>query len=230
MSEFLINQLSAPQDHITKLLARSGEDKSASDHPTRHNILSRLWSLHRDERIRHGDTIIVFYAGYGARYSSGGILRHGVRVKEFDLDWNTFYQRNYVNFEGPDDNFGHPLIDAIAPVDRGRPDLDPNYLGRTVPDICDRELNTIFTITRQKKGPNIVFIADCSHFTSPVRCRCIDCVCGASWPCRSLEPLPGDSMQEMLLRAQWNIDAYVKVCILPVIFYGWKVIGITATY
>jgi len=217
MSEFLINRLSVPQDHITKLLARGREDRSASDHPTRHNILSKLWSLHQDERIRHGDTIIVFYAGCGTRYSSGGILRHGARVEESDLDWNSFYQRNYVNFEGPDDTSGHPLIDAIAPTDRGRPDPDPKYLGRTVPDICDRELNTIFTITRQKKGPNIVFIADCSHFAIPIRTT--NPVYG-SWWYRSLMPLLEDSMQNMLLRAQWNIDTYVKVCILPVVYHG----------
>ena len=216
MSEFLINRLSVPEDHITKLLSRSGGDRSTSDYPTRHNILSKLWSLHNDKRIRHGDTIIVYYAGYGTRYNSGGVLRHGVRVEESDLNWNEFYQRNCINFDGPKSNsgfYGHPLIDAITPVDRGDPDPDPNYLGRRVPDICDRELNTIFTITRQKKGPNIVFIADCSHFALPIR-GTVHYEGGTHWTYRSQMPMLGDSMQEMLLRAQWNIDTYVKVCIL----------------
>ena len=229
MSKFLINRLSVPEDHITKLLSRRRGDRSASDPPTRHNILSKLWSLHKDRRIQHGDTIIVYYAGCGTRYNSGGVLRHGVRVGESDLKWNAFYQRNCINFDGPNSNsgfHGHPLIDAIAPVDRGDPDPDPNYLGRRVPDICDRELNTIFTITRQKKGSNIVFIADCSHFAMPIQ----GTVIGTLWRYRSTMPLPGDSMQEMLLRAQWNIDTYDKVCIPPVVCYGLiEVIGITTT-
>lgn len=219
MYKFLIDRLSVPQDHITTLLARSGEDKSAPDHPTRHNILSNLWSLHQDNRIQYGDTIIVFYAGYGARYyGSGGILRHGVRVEESDLDWNSFYQRNRMQFEGLDDDSGRPFIDAIVPADRGYPDPDPNNLGRSVPDICDRELNTILSITQQKKGPNIVFIADCGYFAIPTRAT--NCWDGTPWRHRSLMPLPGDSMQEMLLRAQWNIDTYIKVCMFTAVCYG----------
>ena len=45
-----------------------------------------------------------------------------------------------------DDNPGSPFIDGIVPADCGEPDTDPSYLGRRVPDICDRELNTIFTV------------------------------------------------------------------------------------
>jgi hypothetical protein len=116
---------------------------------------------------------------------------------------------------------GGPFIDSIVPADRGLQDTDPSYLGRKVPDICDRELNTIFAITRQKKGPNILFIADCCHSASVARSG-LDVT---KWRNRALPPLGRDDMQEMLLRAQWNIDNRVsgiwsRVCIFPVVYGG----------
>jgi hypothetical protein len=67
MSKFLTEKLSVPQDHVTALV-----------NPRRKTILSGLWSLHQDERIRYGDTIIVFYSGHGSTHSSGGVLRGGI--------------------------------------------------------------------------------------------------------------------------------------------------------
>jgi len=210
MSEFLTDHLGVPKDNITELLAPERGDKSSNNYPTRRNILSNLWSLHQDERIRHGDTIIVFYAGHGAVYHFG-VLRGAVQVEESDRDWNSFYQRNHIELDA---NRSGPFIDAIVPVDRGLPDSDPTYSGKNVPDICDRELNTIFTITRQKKGPNILFIADCGRAAPAVRSP-LDVT---TWRTRALPPLWYNT-QEMLLRAQWNIDKY-KVCIFPVFYYG----------
>ncbi len=195
MSEFLTDHLGVPKDNITELLAPERGDKSSNNYPTRRNILSNLWSLHQDERIRHGDIIIVFYAGHGAVYDSGAVLRGAVQAEESDRDWNSF-------------------MDAIVPADRGQPDSDPTYSGKKIPDICDRELNTIFTITRQKKGPNILFIADCGRAAPAVRSP-LDVT---TWRTRALPPLWYNT-QEMLLRAQWNIDKY-KVCIFPVFYYG----------
>ena len=218
MFKFLTKRLSVPDNHITKLLAPSWEreaDKSSSTYPTRQNILSELWSLHRDNRIQHGDTIIVFYAGHGVNYSSGGLLRSGIRVTESDRgDWNSFYQRNRINFKELDDYPTGPFIDGIVPANRGEPDSEPIYSGRKVPDICDRELNTIFTVTRQRKGPNILFIADCCHAASVSR--------GApdvtKWRTRALPPLGRDDMEEMLLRAEWNIYRFT-VRIFPYLLW-----------
>jgi len=109
-----------------------------------------------------------------------------------------------------------PFIDAIAPADRGQEDCDPRYVGTKMPYICDRELNAIFAITREKKGPNIVFIADCCHSASVARD-------GLSRN-RALRPLPSvdyDHLHEMLSRAQQNVDANAsQLCIFSVIFYG----------
>jgi len=195
MSEFLTDRLGVPKDNITELLAPKGGDESSHNYPTRQNIVSNLWSLHQDERIRHGDIIIVFYAGHGAVYDPGSVLRGAVQAEESDRDWNSF-------------------MDAIVPPDRGLPDSDPTYSGKNVPDICDRELNTIFTITRQKKGPNILFIADSGRAAPAVRSP----PDVTTWRTRALPPLWYNT-QEMLLRAQWNIEKY-KVCIFPVFCYG----------
>jgi len=216
MSEFLKVRLSVPPDHITELLARS-HDSPSSNYPTRQNILSKLWSLRRDERIKYGDTIIVFYSGHGAAYSSGGLLRSDIRVEESDRDWNSFYQRNRINFHELNDNPSGPFIDSIVPADRGELDSDPSYFGTRIPDICDRELNTIFTVTRQVKGPNILFIADCCFAASVARSG----PDVTKWRDRSLPPLERDDMKEMLLRAQWNINRLAwEVCIFPVVYYG----------
>jgi len=150
-----------PQDHITELLAPEGGDTSSHTYPTRQNILSKLWSLHQDERIRHGDTIIVFYAGHGALYSSGA-----AEIKETNSDQKSSHPRKPFNVDELKTSVKGSFIDAIVPADRGLPDPDPTYHGKKVPDICDRELNTIFTITGQKKGPNILFIADCFYAAS----------------------------------------------------------------
>jgi hypothetical protein len=216
MSEFLTDHLGVPKDNITELLAPRGGDTSSHNYPIRQNIVSSLWSLHQDERIRNGDIIIVFYAGHGAVYDSGAVLRGAVQAEEPDRDWNSFMDavlRGAVQAEEPDRDW-NSFMDAIVPPDAGLPDSDPTYSGKNVPDICDRELNTIFTITRQKKGPNILFIADCGRATPAVRSP----TDVATWTTRALPPLWYNT-QEMLLRAQWNIDKY-KVCIFPVFCYG----------
>jgi hypothetical protein len=220
MAKFLTNRLAVPQDHITKLFAREGDDRSSSDYPSRQNILSRLWSLHQDRRIQHGDVIVVFYAGHGVVYSSGGVLRNSIDVDESDLNGGSHYQRKRINFEELEDVPGGPFIDSIVPADRGLPDTDPSYLGRKVPDICDRELNAIFTTTRHMKGPNILFIADCCHSAGITRNSS-----NMTWGDRALPPLGRDEMQEMLLRAQWNIDSRIAsissmVCILSIVYCG----------
>ena len=196
ITEYFINHLSVPPGNITKLLARHGDEesvRSSADYPTRKNILSKLWSLHQDPRIRYGDTIVIFYAGHGSSYNIRRLCfkksgRNRINVEEV---------RETLNPSGP-------LMDAIAPVDRGEEDSDPDYIGTRVPDICDRELNAIFTLTRQKKGPNIVFIADCCYSASIARDA------SASVKYRALPSSGGDQVERMLSRGQCNIDAWAN--------------------
>ena len=50
-------------------------------------------------------------------------------------------------------------IEAICPVDRGD----------SIPDISEREINSILSELRAAKGPNITFILDCCHAGGAVR-------------------------------------------------------------
>lgn len=110
-----------------------------------------------------------------------------------------------------------PFIDAIVPVDRNEDVPDVQYPGSKVPDICDRELNSIFTMTRQKKGPNIIFIADCCFLASIARSSSSGMLLCRY---RTLPPPGGDHLHQMLSRAQENINAVSQVCLFPIFFYS----------
>ena len=84
--EILTNRLTVPPDHITKLLGWCGADAPSSSYPTRKNILSSLWSLHQDERIQHGDLIIVSHSGHGTTYSSNGLRFEKDKHRLIDLE------------------------------------------------------------------------------------------------------------------------------------------------
>lgn len=57
----------------------------------------------------------------------------------------------YRDFDG--------YIEALCPIDRDACDAN----GNTVPDISDRELNTILTLISRAKGHHITVILDCCH-------------------------------------------------------------------
>ncbi len=54
---------------------------------------------------------------------------------------------------------GSESIEALCPIDRDTPGGD----GKPVPDISDRELNTIQSLISRKKGHRITVILDCCH-------------------------------------------------------------------
>ncbi|KAK0184134.1 caspase domain-containing protein, partial [Armillaria mellea] len=56
-------------------------------------------------------------------------------------------------------------IEALCPIDRDT--LDVN--GNTIPDISDREFNTILTLISRAKGHHITVILDCCHSASVSR-------------------------------------------------------------
>ncbi|KAK0435881.1 hypothetical protein EV421DRAFT_1716425, partial [Armillaria borealis] len=53
-------------------------------------------------------------------------------------------------------------IEALCPLDRDTSDAGGHY----VPDISDRELDTLFTEISRVKGHTITFIADCCYARS----------------------------------------------------------------
>ncbi|PBK84604.1 hypothetical protein ARMGADRAFT_859775, partial [Armillaria gallica] len=112
----------------------------ATNSPTRANIIETLLSLSVNDRIQDGDNIIVYFSGHGSSYRC-----------------SDYYKKGSVESKG--------RIEALCPVDRapGNPFRD------SVPDISDREFNTILTEISRTKGDHITCILDCCYSSSITR-------------------------------------------------------------
>ncbi|KAK0227572.1 hypothetical protein IW262DRAFT_543801 [Armillaria fumosa] len=138
MEKYLVEDLGVPKDHILLLLG--SEDHTSPDdpmYPSRKHITDVLLSLSSNNNIVHGDNIIIYFAGHGSCYSH----------YEDDED------------EDADEDEIHEYIEALCPIDRDA--LDAN--GKRVPDISDRELNTILSQISRTKGEHITLILDCCY-------------------------------------------------------------------
>ncbi|EIM87035.1 uncharacterized protein STEHIDRAFT_56298, partial [Stereum hirsutum FP-91666 SS1] len=129
---FLETSLHVSSSHILTLF-----DSAA----TRSNILSSFAShLLNNDDIKHGDPILVYFAGHGTHY----LMRPREREK-YDTD---------------DGNY-----EAICPHDRGC--IDPD--GKKVRDIRDSTLGKMLLDLSLAKGNNITVILDCCHSGSGTR-------------------------------------------------------------
>ncbi|KAK0227213.1 peptidase C14, caspase domain-containing protein, partial [Armillaria nabsnona] len=99
--------------------------------PTRENIVDKLFNLSTNPEIQHGDSIIIYFSGHGSAYIC-----------------SDYYEARTISAEGS--------IEALCPMDRTASDADIS-----IPDISDREINTILTEISLTKGPHITVILDC---------------------------------------------------------------------
>ncbi|PBK72534.1 hypothetical protein ARMSODRAFT_954252 [Armillaria solidipes] len=137
MEKYLLDDLHVPKKHIQLLL---GPKEPASSHdaiyPSRDNIIGALFSIITNDQIVYGDNIIIYFSGHGSYY-----------------------------FPSEDDDkalldlIGPGAIEAICPIDRDKRD-DNNV---PIPDISNRELNSIFSLIARKKGNHVTAIFDCCH-------------------------------------------------------------------
>ncbi|KAK0227287.1 hypothetical protein EDD85DRAFT_756573, partial [Armillaria nabsnona] len=133
MNEFLTKELGVPKDRIQCLLGPTERGSyNNSLIPSRINIVNTLLSLTTNSKIAYGDNIIIYFSGYRSTY-----YRH---------DWYGSYSLT-----------GSVPVKALCPMDRHT--LDPN--GDRIPDISDREINTILTEISRVKGHRITLIQDC---------------------------------------------------------------------
>lgn len=88
-------------------------------------------------------------------------------------------------------------IETLCPIDRDT--LDGN--GAPIPDVSDRELNTILTLISRAKGHRITVILDCCH--SGGVCRNLP-EPGA----RTLPPMTRATLQDMLFTGEKNLIHY----------------------
>ncbi|KAK0502092.1 caspase domain-containing protein [Armillaria luteobubalina] len=120
-------------------LLLSGSD--AFIEPTRENIVDSLLNLSTDPRIEVGDNIIIYFSGHGSAYECAKYLPYD---------------------DGTLATLG--AIEVLCPVNRGH-----HTLNGDVPDISDREINTILSEIARNKGDHITFILDCCHGASLTR-------------------------------------------------------------
>ncbi|KAK0205479.1 hypothetical protein DFS33DRAFT_1239179, partial [Desarmillaria ectypa] len=143
MKQHFVEDLLVPRERIQSLLGPTdqGHDTPAdvSSIPSRANILSVLLSLITNPNIERGDPIIIFFAGHGSRYP--------LSDDDDDPDFD----------EEPDDERSRKFVEALCPIDRNTRDSG----GVLIPDITDRELNTILSQISRSKGHRITFILDC---------------------------------------------------------------------
>ncbi|KAK0460741.1 uncharacterized protein EV420DRAFT_1478486 [Desarmillaria tabescens] len=109
----------------------------------------------------------------------------------------------------PDIKYGDPIIIFFAGHGSRYPlsddDYDPDFFdgprsGAFVPDITDREINTILSQISRTKGHRITFILDCCHAGSVTRAL------SPGLGVRSAPPLECTSIKDMLLVADENLE------------------------
>ncbi len=170
MEQYLVEDLLVPRERIQRLLGPANNTPTnMSSIPSRVNILSLLLSLIANPDIEHGDPIIIYFAGHGSRYP--------LSDEDDDPDFD-------------EDEHSQKFIEALCPVDRKTIDSS----GALIPDITDRELNTILAQISRTKGHRITFILDCCHAGSVTRT--------SSPGVRTVPPLEHVSLKNMLLAAE----------------------------
>ncbi|PBK90855.1 hypothetical protein ARMGADRAFT_1082580 [Armillaria gallica] len=175
MKKYLVEYLHVPNERSQGFLGPVPYGDTSTDvsslSPSRANILSVLLSLITNLDIKYGDPIIIFFAGHGSRYLLS-------------------------SQDGPDDDkaLSPPkFVEAFCPMDRDSRDSN----GVPVPDISDRELNTILSQIFNEKGSRITCILDCCHAGSITRML--------NSNVRTSTALEDTSLEQMLLTAEQNL-------------------------
>ncbi|KAK0215293.1 peptidase C14, caspase domain-containing protein [Armillaria nabsnona] len=187
VTRYLINDLHVPENHIQLLLSTDTKEYTVpgNNQPTRANIVKAILGLSTNTEIQRGDNIIIYFAGHGTAYKCA----------------------EYPQYENDGIAAALGNVDALCPIDRGpepttsakTPDTNVDDVNSSitsdpqVPDICDREINTILTEIARTKGDHITFIVDCCHSSSIGR--------APQEGLRLIAPLPSSSIPDMFSAA-----------------------------
>ncbi|PBK64285.1 hypothetical protein ARMSODRAFT_1007164 [Armillaria solidipes] len=178
VEKYLTEEIGVPQERIQRLLGSQDTSSDDPSFPSRTNIVNTLLSLVDNPHIEVGDKIIIYFSGHGSGYSPN----------DYHVG-NTEDNRSLGAVDGS--------IEAICPIDRDAIDTS----GLRVPDISDREINSIFQQISHSKGHQITFFLDACHSGTHVRC----------FPepgTRTVPPLPRASLRRMLHIADENLSQY----------------------
>ncbi|KAK0437252.1 uncharacterized protein EV420DRAFT_1223681, partial [Desarmillaria tabescens] len=136
MKKLLLENVGVPEHRIQCLLGARKPPHGDPLTPSHANIVKLLHSLFDNPEIERGNNII-YYTGHSSSYHCSEHFSTPLESKCSSSD-------------------ACP-IEALCPIDHDTIDAD----GHPIPDISDRELNSLFTKISHVKGHKITFITDC---------------------------------------------------------------------
>ncbi|KAK0209625.1 hypothetical protein IW262DRAFT_1498251 [Armillaria fumosa] len=131
MKKFLIDELKVPEHRIQCLLGSNNPIPGSPMTPSRANIVDVLYSLIDNVQIKSSDNIVIYYAGHRSSYYCSLAGQCAATGSSACL------------------SAGVCPIQAMCPIDRDNAD------GSLIPDISDRELNTLFAEIVYAKGSDL---------------------------------------------------------------------------
>ncbi|KAK0492681.1 hypothetical protein EDD18DRAFT_1357514 [Armillaria luteobubalina] len=164
MKKFLIDDLGVPKEWIQSLLRFHNCIPDDPITPSRANIVNTLYSLIHNDEIRLGDNIIIYYAGHGSTYRCSDCAPRDDPAS-LPKDGNAPQSCASQHNDASGCRSSTCPIEALCPINRDT--LDSQERG--IPDISDREVNTLFTKISRVKGHKITFFADCCHASGTTR-------------------------------------------------------------
>ncbi|KAK0439291.1 caspase domain-containing protein [Desarmillaria tabescens] len=165
MKTYLEDDLKVPSNRIQLLLGRRHTTPNDPSIPSRNNIMETLRSLINNSHIKKGDNIVIYYSGHGSSYPCSQCIRAIREGKSIIPDTRESVPNFVTNTKGYQGIDAFCPIEALCPIDRN---IDVSN-GRIVPDISDRELNTVLHEISRVKGNHITVILDCCHSASITR-------------------------------------------------------------
>ncbi|PBK72053.1 hypothetical protein ARMSODRAFT_851668, partial [Armillaria solidipes] len=132
MKKFLIDKLKVPEHRIQCLLGSNNPTPGSPMTPSRANIVKVLYRLIDNVQIKSSDKIVIYYAGHVSSYYCSLAEQCAATGSSTCL------------------NAGICPIQAMCPIDRDTMNADG-----WIPDISDRELNTLFAQIVYAKGSDL---------------------------------------------------------------------------
>ncbi|PBK95045.1 hypothetical protein ARMGADRAFT_1010988 [Armillaria gallica] len=117
-------------------------------------------------------------------------ISHGDNIIIYYSGHGSYYPYHTEEYDDPE------YIETLCPIDR---DMRGEN-GKPVPDISDRELNTILTLISRAKGNRITLILDCCH--SGGVCRDLP------EPGARTSPMARATLEDMLVVGEMNLKHY----------------------
>ncbi|KAK0235116.1 caspase domain-containing protein [Armillaria nabsnona] len=189
---YLVDDLGVPKSHIQLLCAPRGDPSPDTTFPSRANIIQTLHNLHMNPLIQKDDDIIIYFSGHGASY----------RCSDY-----------FPRREGGTAHIGR--VEAICPADRTF-DVNGHPI---VPDISDRELNTILDLIYVEKGENITVITDCCYAGGVTRGMPDSLKRSTN---RNLPPSSVSGLETMLRAGEENLKEYYPPGMVSVLAENWS--------